>query len=111
MDSDQKIRGVVGEVGLERDAERFNAFNVTISMVVNTGKALTFNQGEQLIKEFRKEILGKAVEMTAIVVPCPVCGKGFNTEQGMRQHVRMVHERKAKPKGAKKAGRKGSKKK
>jgi hypothetical protein len=112
MDSNlQKIKGVVGEVGLERDGERFNAFNVTISMVVNTGKTLTFNQGEQLIKEFRKELLGKAVEITAIIVPCPVCGKGFNSEQGMKQHVRMVHKKKTKPKGPKKAGKKSTRKK
>ena len=112
MDSDlQRIKGVVGEVGLERDGERFNAFNVTISIVVNTRRILNFNQGEQLINEFRKELLGKAVEITVIVVPCPVCGKGFNTEQGMRQHVRMVHEKKAKPKGAKRARKKSSHKK
>lgn len=112
MDSDlQKIKGVVGEVGLERDGERFNAFNVTISMVVDTGKTLTFNQGEQLIKEFRRELLGKAVEITAIVVPCPICGKGFNSEQGMKQHMRMVHEKKTKPKGTKRAMRKSSHKK
>ena len=112
MDSDlQRIKGVVGEVGLERDGERFNAFNVTISIVVDARKTLNFNQGEQLIKEFRKELLGKAVEIAAIVVPCPVCGKGFNTEQGMRQHVRMAHEKKAKPKGAKRARKKSSHKK
>jgi len=110
----QKVKGVVGEVGLERDGERFNTFNVTISMVVNSGKTLTFNQGEQLIKQFRKELLGKAVEISAIVVACPVCGKGFNTEQGMKQHVRMVHEKKKKPvkktKGTtkKRAGKKSS---
>ncbi len=112
MDSDlQKLKGVVGEVGLERDGERFNAFNVTVSVVVNTGKALTFNQGEQLINELRKGLMGKAVEIAAIVVPCPICGKGFNSEQGMKQHVRMVHEKKAKSKSAKKGRRKSSRKK
>ena len=114
----QKVKGVVGEVGLERDGERFNAFNVTVSVVVDSGKALTFDQGEQLIKQFRKELLGKKVEVAAIVVLCPVCGKGFNTEQGMKQHVRMVHDKKKKktePKAAKKtpkkAGKRGSRKK
>jgi uncharacterized C2H2 Zn-finger protein len=54
------------------------------------------------------------VEISAIVVACPVCGKGFNTEQGMKQHVRMVHEKKKKPvkktKGTtkKRAGKKSS---
>lgn len=121
MESDyQKVKGVVGEVGLERDGERFNAFNVTVSVVVDSGKALTFDQGEQLIKEFRKELLGKKVEVTAIVVLCPVCGKGFNTEQGMKQHARRVHDKKkkktVKPKAVKKttkkrAAKKGSRKK
>jgi uncharacterized C2H2 Zn-finger protein len=115
LESDyQKVKGVVGEVGLERDGERFNAFNVKISMVVDSGKAMTFDQGEQMIMQFRKELLGKKVEITAIVVPCPVCGKGFNTEQGMKQHVRMVHEKKKKktePKAPKKARKRGSRKK
>jgi hypothetical protein len=116
LESDyQKVKGVVGEVGLERDGERFNAFNVTVSVVVDSGKALTFDQGEQLIKQYRKELLGKKVEVAAIVVLCPVCGKGFNTEQGMRQHARMVHEKKKKKaeKKTKKraAGKKGSRKK
>ena len=111
MESDyQKVKGVVGEVGLERDDERFNAFNVKISIVVDSGKAMTLDQGEQLIKQFRKELLGKKVEVTAIVVLCPVCGKGFNTEQGMRQHARMVHEKKKK-KAVKKTKKKGSRKK
>jgi hypothetical protein len=113
LESDyQKVKGVVGEVGLERDGERFNAFNVTVSVVVDSGKALTFDQGEQLIKEFRKELLGKKVEVTAIVVLCPVCGKGFNTEQGMKQHVRMVHEKKKakKPKAAKKTKKRATRK-
>lgn len=113
MESDyQKVKGVVGEVGLERDGERFNAFKVKISMVVDSGRAMTLNQGEQLIMQFRKELLGKKVEITAIVVPCPVCGKGFNTEQGMKQHVRRVHEKKKKktePKAAKKTPKKARK--
>ena len=50
------------------------------------------------MKQFRTELLGKKAEITAIVVPCPICGKGFNTEQGMKQHVRMVHEKKRKVK-------------
>ncbi len=115
MESDyQKVKGVVGEVGLERDGERFNAFNVKISMVVDSGKAMTLEQGELLIKQFRKELLGKAVEIATIVVPCPVCGKCFNTEQGMKQHVRMVHGKKKKkmePKAAKKTVKRGSRKK
>ena len=104
---DQKIKGVVDEVALERDGQRFNAFNVTISMVINSGKPLTFNQGEQLISQYRKELLGKAVELSAVIVPCPVCGKGFNSVQGMKQHMRMIHEKRKKTKAKrKKTGKK-----
>lgn len=112
MDSDnQKIKGVVGEVGLERDGEMFNTFNVKISLVVDTGKTLSLNKGEELIKQYKKDLLGKKVEVAAIVVSCPVCGKGFNTEQGMKQHMRMVHEKKRKAKASKKKGKKTSRKK
>jgi uncharacterized C2H2 Zn-finger protein len=102
----QKIKGVVDEVALERDGQRFNAFNVTISMIVNSGKPLTFNQGDQLISQYGKELLGKAVELSAVIVSCPICGKGFNSEQGMKQHMRMTHEKRKKTKAKKKTTRK-----
>jgi hypothetical protein len=97
----ERIKGVVGEVGLVRDIEKFNSFNLTINMVVDSGKAMTYEKGERLMNEFRKELLGKKVEIAAIVVPCPICGKGFNTEQGMKQHMRMVHDKKKKGKAKK----------
>lgn len=99
MDAEnQRIKGVVDELGLERDENQFRAFNLKIGMVVKSGKPLSFEQGERLMKRFRRELLGKEVEITAIVVPCPICGKGFNTEQGMKQHVRMVHDKRQKAK-------------
>lgn len=90
---DQSIKGRVAEVGLVRDEGSFNSFNLTIAMVLKS-RGLTYDQGERLMTQFRKELLGKDVEITAIVFPCPTCGKGFNTEQGMKQHIRMVHEKK-----------------
>jgi uncharacterized C2H2 Zn-finger protein len=93
----QSIKGKIAEVGLTRDEEQYNTFNITLSMVLKS-KSLTYDEGEQLMREFRKELLGKDVEIAAIVFPCPVCGKGFNTEQGMKQHVRMVHEKKRRKK-------------
>jgi uncharacterized C2H2 Zn-finger protein len=94
----QSMKGVIAEVGLERDEDQFNSFNITISMVLKSGKALTYDKGEQLMRQFRKELLGKEVEITAIVFTCPTCGKGFNTEPGVRQHVRMAHKKERKTK-------------
>ena len=91
-----KIKGVIGEVGLQRVGDRFNAFNLTINMVVDPGGTLSYDKGEQLMQQFRKQLLGKKVEIAEIIVPCPICGKGFNTEQGMKQHMRMVHKEKKK---------------
>ncbi len=93
-----RIKGVIDEVSLKRDEDRFSSFNLKLGLVVKTDKTLTYEQGERLIKRFKKELLGRKVEIIAIIVPCPICGKGFNTEQGMRQHVRMVHEKKQKEK-------------
>lgn len=87
----QRVKGVVGEVGLHRDGNQFNSFKLTIEMVLDSGKGLTYDQGEALMKQFRKELLGKNVELAAVVVPCPVCGKGFNSENGMKQHLRRIH--------------------
>lgn len=98
MKADEKIKGVVGEIGLERNEGKFN---LTVGLVLKTG-GLTYAQGERLMTEMRKELLGKMVEIAEIIHPCPVCEKGFNTMQGMKQHVRMVHE-KGKKKGTVKA--------
>ncbi len=117
MDAEnQSFKGVVSEVGLKRDEDQFSSFNLTISMVLKSDKTMTYNQGEQLMKQFRRDLLGKEVELIAVVFQCPTCGKSFNTEQGMKQHQRMIHSKKskktAKPKGAKdKVGRKTTKKK
>jgi len=94
----QRMKGVIAEVGLERDEDQFNSFKITISMLLKTNKALTYDRGEQLMRQYRKDLLGKEVEITAIVFTCPVCGKGFNTEPGMRQHVRMAHKKERKKK-------------
>ena len=96
MAAEQKIKGVVGEVGLARDENKFNVYNLTIGLVVKSERSLTYAQGERLIQQYQKDLLGKEVEITAIIHPCPVCGKGFNTAQGMKQHVRMVHDKKKK---------------
>ena len=95
MDSvEPKIKGVVSEVGLKRDEDQFSSFNLKIGVLLKHRKSLTYEQGEKMIGRFRKELLGKEIEITTIKVLCPICRKGFNTEQGMKRHVRMVHEKK-----------------
>ena len=122
MEADEKIKGIVGEIGLERNEGKFNSFSVTVGLTLKTG-GLSYAQGERLMTEMRKELLGKAVEIAEIIHLCPVCEKGFNTAQGMRQHVRMVHEKgkkketvtaekpKAVPKKKKRVKKKSSRKK
>ena len=106
-----KFKGVVNEVGLERAEAQFRSFNLKIGMVVKDGKNLTYDQGEKLMKRLRKQLLGKEVEVTAVVFLCPTCGKGFNTELGMKQHMRIVHtkKRRAKTKKTEKPEAKGRK--
>ena len=121
--ADEKIKGIVGEVGLERNEGKFNSFSLTVGLTLKTG-GLTYAQGERLVAEMRKELLGKEVEIAEIFHLCPVCEKGFSTMQGMRQHVRIVHEKgkkkkapvkaektKAAPKKKKRAGKKATRKK
>jgi hypothetical protein len=95
---DPKMLGTVNEVGLERDEQEFRNFNLTVGIRLKTGKKLTYAEGEKLIKQLRKNLLGKNIELEAIAVPCLFCGKTFNSETGMKQHVRRQHEGEEPPK-------------
>ncbi len=121
---DTKLHGVVNQVGLERDEAEFRSFNLTMGIKVKTEKKLSLKEGERLINQMRKDFLGKNIEFEAISIPCPVCGRTFNTEAGMKQHLRRQHndgvdtaksktKKKASPKKktSKKSSKKGSKKK
>jgi uncharacterized C2H2 Zn-finger protein len=92
MAIEDKFQGVVSHVGLERDEAEFLNFNLTLGILVKTDKKLTYTEGERLIKRLQKELLGKNIELEAVAVPCPICGKTFNTETGMKQHLRKQHE-------------------
>jgi hypothetical protein len=106
------VEGIINQVGLERDDERFGAFNLRISLIMDTENSLTYEKGEEMMNELRKRLLGKRVEIAAIIVPCPVCGKGFNTEVGMKQHMRIVHgKKKAKEESKDPAPKKAARKK
>jgi hypothetical protein len=89
---DPKLLGTVNEVGLERDVQEYRNFNLTVGVRLKTGKKLSYTEGEKLIKKLKKTLLGKNIELEAIAVPCPLCGKTFNSETGMKQHVRRQHE-------------------
>jgi hypothetical protein len=97
------IEGLVNEVGLERDEERFGSFKIKFGIVMNPGKSVTYKQGEKIMNQLRRHLLGKKVEIKAVTFPCLVCGKGFNTELGVKRHMRLVHDGKKKAK--KKSGR------
>ena len=87
-----KRLGVVSEVGLERDSQEFTSYNLTVGITLKSEKKLSYSEGEQLIKSLRKELMGKNIELEAIAIPCPFCGKVFNSEKGMKAHTRSQHE-------------------
>ena len=102
---ESKLLGIVDEIGLERDGAQFKNFNLVVGVRLKTEKKLSYNEGERLIKQLRKELLGKNIELEAIALPCPNCGKSYNTEQGLKTHIRRTHQ-KAKPKEEKKESKK-----
>ncbi|MHA2061331.1 MAG: C2H2-type zinc finger protein [Candidatus Sifarchaeia archaeon] len=108
---DDKFQGVVNEIGLERDEDKFANFNLKLGIVIKSNKKFTYNEGERIIKQLRKDLLGKNIELEAIAIPCPMCQKIFNTEAGLKQHIRRMHDGKTEPKTPKKKTRKKAKKK
>jgi hypothetical protein len=87
-----KFHGIVNEIGLVRDEEQFANFNLKVGILVKTEKKLTYKEGERIIKKLRKDLLGKNIELELIAIPCPICGKIFNTELGAKQHQRRMHK-------------------
>jgi len=59
-----KFKGVVKEVGLERDEDHFRSFNLKMGVIVNAGKKLSYEEGEKMMSGFRDDFLGKTVEIT-----------------------------------------------
>jgi len=98
MATEDKILGVVNAVGLERDAQEFKKFNLTVGIKIKTDKKISYTEGEKLIKQLQRNFMGKNIELEAVAVPCPICGKTFNSEQGMKQHQRMQHKKDEKTK-------------
>ena len=92
MAQDDKLLGVVNAVGLERDDQEFRNFTLTVGIKIKTEKKINYNEGERLMKQLQKDLMGKNIELGTIAVPCPICGKVFNSEQGMKQHQRLQHK-------------------
>lgn len=92
MAQDDKLLGVVNAVGLERDEQEFRNFTLTVGIKIKTEKKISYIEGEKLMKQLQKELMGKNIELGAVAVPCPICGKVYNSEQGMKQHQRLQHK-------------------
>ncbi len=103
MAQEDKLLGVVNAVGMERDEQEYQNFTITVGIKIKTDKKVSYTEGEKIMKQFQKDLLGKNVEMGAIAVECPICGKVYNSEQGMKQHQRLQHGDEEPPK--KKRGR------
>ena len=50
------------------------------------------------MKQLQKDLMGKNIELETVSVPCPICGRTFNSQFGMEQHKRIQHKEEEKPK-------------
>ena len=91
MADDLKLKGPVKEIGVVRDSDRHDSFNITIGIAIKTEGRVSYEEAERLSAKFRREYLGKDVEFVSVSLPCPVCGKIMNSESGLRKHVAMNH--------------------
>ena len=98
MAQEDKLHGVVNAVGLERDDQEYQNFTITVGIKIKMDKKVSYTEGEKLMKQFQKDFLGKNIELGAVAVECPICGKTFNSEQGMKQHQRLQHADEEPPK-------------
>ena len=89
--NDLKLKGPVKEIGVVRDSERHDSFNITIGIAIKTEGRVSYEEAERLSAKYRREYLGKDVEFVSVSLPCPVCGKIMNSESGLRKHVAMNH--------------------
>jgi len=103
MAQEYKLHGVVNAVGLERDEQEYQNFTIIVGIKIKMDKKMSYTEGEKLMKQFQKDFLGKNIEMGAVAIECPICGKVYNSEQGMKQHQRLQHHDEEPPK---KKGRK-----
>ena len=88
---DLKLKGPVREIGIARDSDRHDSFNITIGIAIKTEGKVSYEEAERLSSKFRREFLGKDVEFVSVSIPCPVCGRVLNSESGLKKHVAMNH--------------------
>jgi hypothetical protein len=89
--NDLKLKGPVREIGIARDSDRHDSFNITIGIAIKTEGKISYEEAERLSSKFRREFLGKDVEFVSVSIPCPVCGRVLNSESGLKKHVAMNH--------------------
>lgn len=90
--SSKRLRGVVREIGLEREEGHFHSFRIRVGVVLKMEGAMNYEEGERLVKRLRRELLGREVELEALIYRCPLCGRGFNSEMGLKVHMRRSHK-------------------
>ncbi len=86
-----KLKGPVREIGIVRDSDRHDSFNITIGIAIKTEGRVSYEEAERLSSKFRREFLGKDVEFVSVSIPCPVCGRVLNSGSGLKKHVAMNH--------------------
>ncbi|MBN1682678.1 C2H2-type zinc finger protein [Candidatus Bathyarchaeota archaeon] len=91
---DLKIKGSVREIGIMRDADRFDTFNITIGIVIKNDLKISYEEAEQLSSKYRKEYLGKEVEFLSVNIPCPYCNKILNSQASLKRHISKLHSEK-----------------
>jgi len=89
--NDIRLKGPVREIGIARDSDRHDSFNITIGIAIKTEGKVSYEEAERLSSKFRREFLGKDVEFVSVSIPCPVCGRVLNSESGLKKHVAMNH--------------------
>jgi hypothetical protein len=92
---DIRLKGSVREIGIIRDSDRHDSFNIAISIAIKTEGKVSYDEAERISNKYRKEYLGKDVEFLAVNIPCPYCDKVFNSDFGLKQHVLRLHPEKA----------------
>lgn len=89
-----KLKGSVREIGIMRDADKFDTFNITFGIVIKNDIKINYEEAEKLTLKFRRDYLGKEVEFLSVNLPCPICNKILNTQTSLKRHILKQHPEK-----------------
>jgi len=89
-----KLKGSVREIGIMRDTDKFDTFNITFGIVIRNDIKINYEEAERLSSKFRKDYLGKEVEFLAVNIPCPICNKILNSQISLKRHILKQHPEK-----------------